>query len=221
MPQSHAVVIDGAGYMLVPGTYRYRNAGASVAPVRAGVSVRPVRHCLSPCLKLPGIRCGQTSMSATYGANRTGQAPTHSLPQTAVPPSPRSDRRLRHAAGSPASRAKESGRQTTQSSALKMEGGDAGGAPPPRQRGTRAEGVCNWGPLPPSQCTVAGRRVRGTNDRALAARRGTLRFDQRACHSLSFGRAVTVYRCSPCPYRFLLTDHERHSQILTGLRYKM
>ena len=37
MPQSHDILLDGAGYMLLPGTYSYRAAGAETAPVRAGV----------------------------------------------------------------------------------------------------------------------------------------------------------------------------------------
>lgn len=37
MPQSHDISLDGAGYMLLPGTYAYRAAGAAAAPVRAGV----------------------------------------------------------------------------------------------------------------------------------------------------------------------------------------
>jgi hypothetical protein len=37
MPQLYDIVLDGAGYMLVPGTYEYRAEGAAVTPVRAGV----------------------------------------------------------------------------------------------------------------------------------------------------------------------------------------
>ncbi len=37
MPQTHDVLIDGAGYMLVPGTYMYKSTGAAVTPVRTGV----------------------------------------------------------------------------------------------------------------------------------------------------------------------------------------
>lgn len=37
MPQTHDIMLDGAGYMLVPGSYGYAVAGAAVAPVRAGV----------------------------------------------------------------------------------------------------------------------------------------------------------------------------------------
>lgn len=37
MTQTHDVMIDGAGYMLVPGTYRYGATGADVKRVRTGV----------------------------------------------------------------------------------------------------------------------------------------------------------------------------------------
>lgn len=37
MAQTHDVMIDGAGYMLVPGSYRYEQKGADLVPVRAGV----------------------------------------------------------------------------------------------------------------------------------------------------------------------------------------
>ena len=37
MPQTHDIILDGAGYMIVPGSYAYAVAGAAVAPVRAGV----------------------------------------------------------------------------------------------------------------------------------------------------------------------------------------
>src|SRR5262245_54532020 len=38
MAQMHDVLIDGAGYMLVPGGYTYRQSGAEIEKVRAGVS---------------------------------------------------------------------------------------------------------------------------------------------------------------------------------------
>nr|MDQ6909090.1 hypothetical protein [Chloroflexota bacterium] len=37
MPQTHDIILDGAGYMIVPGSYSYAVAGAATAPVRAGV----------------------------------------------------------------------------------------------------------------------------------------------------------------------------------------
>ncbi|MCA1670576.1 MAG: hypothetical protein LC793_24985, partial [Thermomicrobia bacterium] len=37
MPQTHDIILDGAGYMILPGSYSYAVAGAAVAPVRAGV----------------------------------------------------------------------------------------------------------------------------------------------------------------------------------------
>lgn len=37
MPQTHDIILDGAGYMIVPGSYAYAVAGATAAPVRAGV----------------------------------------------------------------------------------------------------------------------------------------------------------------------------------------
>lgn len=37
MPQSHDVMIDGAGYMIVPGSYRYASTGADLTAVRTGV----------------------------------------------------------------------------------------------------------------------------------------------------------------------------------------
>ncbi len=37
MPQTHDIILDGAGYMIAPGSYAYAVAGAAVAPVRAGV----------------------------------------------------------------------------------------------------------------------------------------------------------------------------------------
>lgn len=37
MPQTHDIILDGAGYMVVPGSYSYAVAGAAVAPVRAGI----------------------------------------------------------------------------------------------------------------------------------------------------------------------------------------
>lgn len=37
MTQTHDIILDGAGYMIVPGSYAYAVAGATVAPVRAGV----------------------------------------------------------------------------------------------------------------------------------------------------------------------------------------
>src|SRR5258708_838965 len=37
MMQTHDVMIDGAGYMLVPGTYRYENTGANLRAMRTGV----------------------------------------------------------------------------------------------------------------------------------------------------------------------------------------
>jgi hypothetical protein len=37
MPQTHDVMLDGAGYMLVPGSYGYEVQGAAVQAVRAGV----------------------------------------------------------------------------------------------------------------------------------------------------------------------------------------
>ncbi len=37
MPQTHDIILDGAGYMIVPGSYSYAVAGAAAATVRAGV----------------------------------------------------------------------------------------------------------------------------------------------------------------------------------------
>lgn len=37
MTQTHDIILDGAGYMIVPGSYSYAVAGAAVAPIRAGV----------------------------------------------------------------------------------------------------------------------------------------------------------------------------------------
>lgn len=37
MPQTHDIILDGAGYMIVPGSYAYAVAGAQAASVRAGV----------------------------------------------------------------------------------------------------------------------------------------------------------------------------------------
>jgi hypothetical protein len=37
MPQTHDIILDGSGYMIVPGSYSYAAAGAQAAPVRAGV----------------------------------------------------------------------------------------------------------------------------------------------------------------------------------------
>ncbi len=37
MPQTHDIILDGTGYMIVPGSYSYAMAGAATAPVRAGV----------------------------------------------------------------------------------------------------------------------------------------------------------------------------------------
>ncbi len=37
MPQTHDIILDGAGYMIVPGSYSYAVAGAAAATVQAGV----------------------------------------------------------------------------------------------------------------------------------------------------------------------------------------
>ena len=37
MTQTHDLMIDGAGYMIVPGSYRYESKGADISPVRTGV----------------------------------------------------------------------------------------------------------------------------------------------------------------------------------------
>jgi len=37
VPQTHDIILDGAGYMIVPGSYSYAVAGAAAATVRAGV----------------------------------------------------------------------------------------------------------------------------------------------------------------------------------------
>ena len=37
MAQTHDIMLDGAGYMIVPGSYSYAVAGAQAAAVRAGV----------------------------------------------------------------------------------------------------------------------------------------------------------------------------------------
>lgn len=37
MPQTHDILLNGAGYMLVPGSYQYAAQGAAVSPGRAGI----------------------------------------------------------------------------------------------------------------------------------------------------------------------------------------
>src|SRR4051794_35275496 len=39
MPQTHDVILSGVGYMIVPGTYDYKQEGAAVEKIRTGVSL--------------------------------------------------------------------------------------------------------------------------------------------------------------------------------------